>query len=85
MNYNLIYGIFLDVSDYNEITYNFLVGNGQCIVKAFCIGNIIENNICKKEVENPIIIINSPFNGDLFGITPPVFNLTIIESNLDKI
>jgi len=39
-------------------------------------------NIIKDTVA-PIIIINSPTENEEFGANPPLFNITIIEDNLD--
>ena len=39
----------------------------------------------KKDLEPPIISINSPYPGDKFGKNPPAFNLSITEWDLDSI
>ncbi|MFX1502586.1 MAG: nitrous oxide reductase family maturation protein NosD, partial [Promethearchaeota archaeon] len=38
-----------------------------------------------KDTIAPIIIINAPTDGETFGNTAPLFNITIIEANLDEI
>jgi len=41
--------------------------------------------IIEKDAADPIITISFPNEGDIFTTTPPTFNLSIIESNLDSI
>jgi len=41
--------------------------------------------IIEKDTQAPIIIINSPNDGDVFGADPPSFDLNISDLNLDSI
>jgi len=41
--------------------------------------------IIRKDTSNPIITIISPTSGDVFGNTPPSFNITVTDPNLDTI
>ncbi|MFW9987367.1 MAG: right-handed parallel beta-helix repeat-containing protein [Candidatus Odinarchaeota archaeon] len=41
--------------------------------------------IVQKDTLAPIITIYSPHSGDVFGTTPPTFNMTITDPNLDTI
>jgi hypothetical protein len=36
-----------------------------------------------KDIDDPIIYINFPTTNELFGSNPPLFNLTVIEPNID--
>jgi len=41
--------------------------------------------VVEKDSQAPVITINSPADGEVFGKTPPSFNITIAEPNLDTI
>ena len=50
------------------------------------LGNIRGINVViEKDSQAPIITINSPNDGDVFGALPPSFNLNISDPNLDSI
>ena len=50
------------------------------------IGNLAQNDIVvNKDIEPPIININSPYEGQFFGTSSFWFDLTILEGNLDSI
>lgn len=41
--------------------------------------------VIEKDTQAPVITINSPADGDVFGKTPPSFNITVTDPNLDTI
>ncbi|MFW9989194.1 MAG: NosD domain-containing protein, partial [Candidatus Odinarchaeota archaeon] len=41
--------------------------------------------LVQKDTQAPVITINSPASGDEFGNTPPSFNITVTDPNLDTI
>ncbi|MFX1500119.1 MAG: hypothetical protein ACFFDH_04045 [Promethearchaeota archaeon] len=45
----------------------------------------MESIIVQKDTQDPVITINSPTSGDDFGSTPPSFDITVIDLNLDTI
>ncbi len=50
------------------------------------VGTIGSNSVTiSKDTTAPIIIVNSPADGEVFGADPPSFNITITEPNLDSI
>lgn len=53
INWNSYYGIELGISDFNNITYNYFIGNRLgCINLDQGTGNIIESNYCDDRFEN---------------------------------
>ncbi|MFX1500120.1 MAG: nitrous oxide reductase family maturation protein NosD [Promethearchaeota archaeon] len=50
------------------------------------LGNISSDEaIIQKDTLAPVITIYSPASGDVFGTTPPTFNMTITDPNLDTV
>ncbi|MEE9574050.1 MAG: right-handed parallel beta-helix repeat-containing protein [Candidatus Neomarinimicrobiota bacterium] len=62
-------------------------GNGTVTIRFYAIDNASNTNyadvIVRKDVIAPNIIINTPELNDLYGSTPPGFDLSIVEGNLD--
>ena len=63
-------------------------GNGTIIIRFYAndsLGNVgIDEITVLKDIILPEIIVYTPQNNDLFGISPPSYNLFINESNLDE-
>lgn len=66
-----------------------LLQNGTVLISFYAnnsIGNLAQNDIVvNKDIEPPIININSPYEGQFFGTSSFWFDLTILEGNLDSI
>ncbi|MFX1321125.1 MAG: hypothetical protein ACFFAQ_05710, partial [Promethearchaeota archaeon] len=73
----------IDINDWNMMT------NGTIFI--IFIANDTFNNINSvnvsiyKDIIDPIIIINSPQEGELFGLTPPIIDLNITDPNLESV
>ncbi|MFX1432043.1 MAG: DUF2341 domain-containing protein, partial [Promethearchaeota archaeon] len=61
------------------------MGNGTVTIQFFAndsVGNIgFEEVVVRKDKIHPLIVINSPTNLDLFGSTPPTYNVEISDKN----
>ena len=84
----------------NNVTFTGLTGTinqalwaalpeGNVVIRFYAndsVGNIgISEVTIRKDINAPIITINSPQNNDVIGATAPSFDITIDEPNLDKV
>lgn len=65
ISYNTDQGIYLNQADDNQIKYNWLEGNGECIYESSCTGNVFIDNDC---VSAPPILDSISPNPDNDGI-----------------
>lgn len=78
-------GIELEISDYNNITYNTIHYYRHTVQEVgvnnhYCEGNIIENNtLIFDDFVPPYININEPQENQIFNRTAPNFDVYIVE------
>jgi len=92
MWYTLDYGVInithvlfngtINQSEWNKI------GNGTADIRFYVLdeaGNIAFADVTvRKEISDPIVIINAPLENEVYGITAPFFNVSIIEPDFDS-
>ncbi|GAG53631.1 unnamed protein product, partial [marine sediment metagenome] len=64
-------------------------GDGDLNLR-FYVNNTLGNSsysevTIKKDATQPLITIDSPLENELFGVSAPSFNLSIVEPNLDSV
>ena len=63
-------------------------GNGTVTIRFYAedeAGNVgFEEIIIRKDVNIPLITINSPTTNDIFGIRAPQYDVSVVESNIDS-
>ena len=82
---NITYTLFngtINQSEWNKI------GNGTVDIRFYVLdraGNAVFADVTvRKEISDPIVIINAPLENEVFGSTAPFFNVSVIEPDFDS-
>ncbi|KKM90183.1 hypothetical protein LCGC14_1241210 [marine sediment metagenome] len=67
-----------ETSSYGIIKITFYINDSAGLI-------VTAEVVVKKNNVIPIIIINTPFNDEIFGVTAPSYNISISEPNIDSI